>query len=52
MFALLVASAPRPHPLPTRGRGGATMSVPHLPPPSWGRAGEGGRHSLDYGARS
>jgi len=43
------ALSPRPHPLPARGRGGATPArsrlthdIAHLPPPSWGRDGEGG----------
>lgn len=41
--------SPHPHPLPTRGEGsrpgpapGTTVEAGLLPPPAWGRAGEGG----------
>ncbi len=57
MSVRYVNAAPHPHPLPTRGRGGScpnrhapALTASRLPPPLWGRVGEGGGPSVHCGA--
>ena len=52
-IALTATAAHHPRPLPTKGRGDTpsdchAITAMRLPPPSWGRDGEGGHPTADH----